>query len=266
VSAPASGRSRRAATALPLALAGLVGAQARVARRRGYLPRDPGYRVDGIVAGSSRATARRPLRLAVVGDSTVAGVGSPTVDTALPVLIATRLADRLGRAVRVDGFGVAGAETLDVAITQLPAAARVRPDVLVAVCGANDVIHATAPWRLRRDVGELAARAWELVGCTPVLGGIPLFQGVAALPRPLREVVVAYARVQRDVQRRAARAAELPLVEIASEASPRFAGVPASMSADRFHPAPVGYGFWADAIAPVAAAMAPTDLIGQPQP
>lgn len=244
---------RRLARGLPLALLGLVGAQARVARRRAYLPRDPGYRVDGVLVGPAASARQRPLRLAVVGDSTVAGVGAPTVERSLPVLVGRRLGALLDRPVRVDGFGVAGAETLDVTVTQLPAAARARPDVLVAVCGANDVIHGTPPWRLRRDVADLAAESRRLTGSTPVLAGIPLFQGVAALPRPLREVVVAFARVQRDVQRRAAQHAGLPLVEIARDASPRFAGVPASMSVDRFHPAPVGYGFWADAIAPVAA-------------
>lgn len=38
-------------------------------------------------------------------------------------------------------------------------------------------------------------------------------------------------------------------VDLAAEASPRFAGVPEATSSDGFHPSPIGYGFWADAIA-----------------
>jgi lysophospholipase L1-like esterase len=39
-------------------------------------------------------------------------------------------------------------------------------------------------------------------------------------------------------------------VDLAAEASPRFLGVPEATSSDGFHPSPVGYGFWADALAP----------------
>jgi lysophospholipase L1-like esterase len=39
-------------------------------------------------------------------------------------------------------------------------------------------------------------------------------------------------------------------VDLAEQASPRFLGVPEATSPDGFHPSPVGYGFWADALAP----------------
>ncbi|MBA3586444.1 MAG: SGNH/GDSL hydrolase family protein, partial [Chloroflexi bacterium] len=36
--------------------------------------------------------------------------------------------------------------------------------------------------------------------------------------------------------------------------SPRFEGRPEATSSDGFHPSPIGYGFWADAIAPAVVA------------
>ena len=62
------------------------------------------------------------LELAVLGDSTVAGVGSPTEAETLAVLVAQRVADALGRPVHVVGHGVSGARTATVGV-QLDAVA-----------------------------------------------------------------------------------------------------------------------------------------------
>lgn len=242
-----SGRGRWLWVAMvPLGAGAVLAAQAAVTLGREYLPVDPGYRVEGVEVGEGG----QPLRLAMVGDSTVAGVGSPEAASSLPVLIARRVADELDRAVIVDGHGVSGAVTRDVVEDQL---GRIDADVdvVVAVVGSNDVTHLSSPWRLRRDVADLARVVDQRLAAPLVLAGIPRFDGAEALARPLRDVVGGYARVLRGAQREAAAQAGVELVEIAREASPRFEGVPESMSADGFHPSPVGYGFWADAIAPV---------------
>lgn len=242
-----SRRGRWVAVAIvPLGAGALLGAQIAVTLGREYLPVEPGYRVERVEVGDGGP----PLRLAVVGDSTVAGVGAPEAASSLPVLIARRVADGLDRAVVVDGHGVSGAVTRDVVEGQL-GEVDADVDVVVAVVGSNDVTHLTSPWRLRRDVAALARAVDQRLEAPLVLAGIPRFAGAEALPRPLRDVVGGYARVLRDAQREAAGQANVELVEIAREASPRFQGLPESMSADGFHPSPIGYGFWADAIAPV---------------
>jgi lysophospholipase L1-like esterase len=43
-------------------------------------------------------------------------------------------------------------------------------------------------------------------------------------------------------------------VDLAAEASPRFLDTPEATSSDGFHPSPIGYGFWADALAPAVTA------------
>lgn len=235
---------------VPLGAAAVLGGQIATARGREYLPREPGYGIDDVEVGDGGD----PLRLAVVGDSTVAGVGSPDRASSLPVLIARRLADDLGRTVIVDGHGVSGAVTRDVVDEQV-GDVDADVDVVVAVVGSNDVTHLSLPWRLRRDVTALARGVEQRIGAPLVLAGIPRFDGAEALPRPLRDVVARYARVLRGVQRAAAEEAGIGFVEIARDASPRFEGVPGSMSGDGFHPSPVGYGFWADAIAPVTVAV-----------
>lgn len=237
---------RRAAAGLlaaaPLLLLALLVAQAVMARGRDY-PFEAFQRIEA-VARPAAGSGAAPLRMAMLGDSTVAGVGVGREHESLPVLTAERVAAALGRPVQVMGYGVSGAETgevLGMRGEDLDAF-----DVVVVVVGSNDVTHVTPPWRLRRHTRALLAGLPKPV----VLGGIPLFGGATAIDRPLRDVVRWYAGVLRRVQADVAgEFDEVVFVNIAEQASPRFRGVPEAMSTDGFHPAAVGYGFWADALA-----------------
>ena len=221
-----------------LVVVGVLAAEAVVARRRDY-PFEAYERISHRAGGEGV-----PLRVAMLGDSTVAGVGAPTVEGTLPAQTAERVAAALGRPVVVDGFGVSGARTSEILGAQGEDLEDY--DVVVVVTGSNDVTHLTPPWVLRRHTATLLDGLPKPV----VLGGIPLFGGATALPRPLRDLVRAYATVLRDVQLDVTAGREdVTFVNIAVEASPRFRGVPGAMSVDGFHPAPTGYGFWADALA-----------------
>lgn len=240
---------------VPLAAAALLGAQVYIAANT---ERPDVHLAEDITATVGDGGA--PVRLVVLGDSTAAGVGALTVAGSLPVLVAERVADTLDRPVDVLGHGVSGARTQDVRADQIPLLAAIDghdPDVVVVAVGSNDVTHLTPPWTLRERSAALLAEAADAAGGAPVvLAGIPQFRGVGAIPQPLRSIVVAYAGPLRDAQRAAVAearrgGADVRFVDIAREASPRFAGVPEAMSADEYHPSAVGYGFWADAIAPI---------------
>jgi lysophospholipase L1-like esterase len=116
--------------------------------------------------------------------------------------------------------------------------------------GANDATHAT-PWpRLRTDAESMLRRAREHAPVV-VLVGTPRFHANEIIPEPLRTMVDRYAGLLRGEQRAAVAAVDgARFVDLAAEASPRFLGRPEATSVDGFHPSPVGYGFWADAIAP----------------
>lgn len=237
------GAGLAAAVGLPLLAVAVLGVEAVLAMRGDYLEPPTSMITGSVEPARPRSTV--PLRLAVLGDSTVAGTGVDTVENSVPIQIAERVADALGRPVEVEGLGVSGARTGDLLETQ---ALRVADaDVVVVVIGSNDVTHVTPPWRLRR---ETAALLDALAPTSVVLGGIPLFGSADALAEPLRTVVGWYANPLRNIQREVAAAREhVTFVNIAREASPRFRGVPEAMSEDGFHPAAVGYGFWADALA-----------------
>jgi lysophospholipase L1-like esterase len=229
----------------------LVVGEIVAARGRDYLVDVP-FTVERTVG--STTDGQRPVQLRVLGDSTAAGVGTDRAREALPSLLAERVARRTGRAVSVVGHGRSGARTGDLIDGQIPFVREA--DVVVVVIGSNDVIHVTDPWAMRRHTVELLDEA-TAAGAPVVLGGIPRFYGVGALAEPLRSLVDGYAAVLRDVQRDVADAyGQVTFVDIAALASPRFLGVPESMSSDEFHPSTVGYGFWADALAPAVVSAA----------
>ena len=229
------------------ALVALIGVELLLLSRREYLPSDPGYVVDARVEPPAGATGD-PVRMAVLGDSTVAGVGAPTEAESLPVLIADRVAAATGRVVEVTGFGIPGARTGTLTSEQLPMVGD-GYDVLVLVIGSNDATHATFWPTLGRQTTEMLDQATAL-GAPVILAGTPRFSGTEIIPEPLRTMVDRYSGVLRQEQRAAAASAGVRFVDLAVEASPRFEGVPEATSSDGFHPSPIGYGFWADAIAP----------------
>jgi lysophospholipase L1-like esterase len=244
------------AVGAPVAFVILIAVQALLAVRIEDPLDNPEYVVDATVGPQGDEP---PLRLAVLGDSTVAGLGAPTMEEALPVQVAERVASALDRRVAVMGYGVSGARTADLHEGQLPDVGGFAPDVVVIVIGSNDATHLTPTWTMRAELDALLVAVAEELGAPVVLGGVPLFGEATALARPLRDVVGLYAAILRPVQRSVADEHGATFVDIARDASPRFVGVADAMSRDGFHPAPTGYGFWADAIAPaVIDALEPT--------
>jgi len=244
-------RGRVAALALlgALALTALVLAvEIVLAVNAEYLPTEPALMIDRRVGPPGIGS---PLRLAVLGDSTAAGVGAAGIGQSLPVQVAERVAAERGQPVEVVGFGVSGARMADVATEQARLLDERAFDVVLVVVGSNDATHATPPWDVEEQAVAVLRAVRQASGAPVVLGGVPEFTTVPALAQPLRWVVGRYAGVVREGQRRAVAAVDgASFVDIAAEASPRFLGVPESMSSDGFHPSAVGYGFWADALAP----------------
>lgn len=225
----------------------VIGIELLLLSRRDFLPGDPGFVIDARL--TPPGASGEPLRIAVLGDSTVAGVGAASEAESLPVLIGERVAVALGRPVQVVGFGVSGARTASLADAQLP---RVEAgfDAIVIVIGANDATHATYWPALREQTATMLERARRTGGAV-ILAGTPRFNGTQAIPEPLRTFVDRYSSLLRVQQREAAETVGgVRFVDLAAEASPRFAGVPEATSSDGFHPSSIGYGFWADAIAP----------------
>ncbi|WP_414936231.1 SGNH/GDSL hydrolase family protein [Amycolatopsis sp. cmx-11-51] len=215
---------------------------AQAVRVRRTTPRLPGATgpASGLVRGEGR-----PLRLAVLGESTVDGVGAATHAEALTGRLADELA-RDGRAVAWQAVGRTGANARVVREDLLPL---LEPaDLVVIALGVNDTIELHSAARYRRDLLDLLVALRRRAGSVPVvLAGVPPMGRFPGLPRPLRDVLGA-----RSGALDAAAAGLGLLPGVVHVPMPAAMLDPATFAEDRFHPGPEGYRRWAEQLADVS--------------
>lgn len=227
-------------------LALVLAVEVWLALRRDYLPTDDPLELDGLFGPPDGP----PLHLVVLGDSTAAGIGVDDAADAYPTLLARRLAAATGSRVELSALGVAGARVDDVVTEQAPAAAASDPDLVFVGIGANDVTHLTSLHDVRSGMEE-ALRILKRTDATVVVAGAP-HMGAQAWHQPLRYLAYARGNQVTAAIEEVALANGVSVVELANETGPFFAEDPeAHFSDDEFHPGPLGYRRWADAIFPV---------------
>ena len=186
-----------------------------------------------------------PLRLLVIGESTVAGVGAPDHANGLTGQIAAALATRTGRTVHWHAVGKIGA-TAHVARTRLvPEVPKASVDIIVLALGVNDVLRFHAPGRWTRDLRQLIADLRGRVGAAPVvLASVPPMGRFPAFPQPLRGVLgLRAAALDRAAQRC------VPTLIRVAHSPARLDAAGGMLGTDRFHPSIRGYRRWGSQIA-----------------
>jgi lysophospholipase L1-like esterase len=143
-----------------VALLPLVALQGAVTRRRvPCLP--PVQPCHGVVPGRGS-----PIRMVVIGESTVAGVGLAHGDETVAATTARALARHTRRPVAWHGHGLSGATVSEAAERLLPQIAAEPADLLVIAFGVNDTIAYRPPSAFADDLAALvtAARAhmWRI--------------------------------------------------------------------------------------------------------
>ncbi|GMU54273.1 MAG: SGNH hydrolase [Candidatus Xenobia bacterium] len=183
----------------------------------------------------------RPLRLGLLGDSIIAGVGVGSQAEGLSGRLAWHLARATSRPVEWRCVGLNGARARELLELELPS--DFQPDLVVVSAGVNDVLRLTSKNAFRRHLETLGER-W---GRQPkVLAGIPDFTCFPSLPRPLKDVMAWRSRTLVNEARRLGSGWTVhgllrPLR--AEEFSP-----------DLFHPGPRGCDAWARELAEVVSA------------
>ena len=245
-----------------------VGQIVLLSRRFGTTPVPAQVDVMVVPSGGAPISAA-VVELAAFGDSGMAGVGVDQVEDCLPVQLAHRVADSMGRPVHVVGYARSGAVTRDVLTRQVPRVRR-QPDVSVLLVGTNDVIGITNPATLTHSYRALLDALVSL-GAPVVMSSLPKFRAMRLVPHPLIDAVSGYGALVGVVQRRAA--APRPLVhfvDVVGGVGSEFVHDQSLMSADSFHPSAAGYGRIADALAPVVlSVLEASEPLGQqcgPQP
>lgn len=235
-----------AVTGLSGAMYGLLFEQSRQARRIIGKPHGQPLRADGVhlpdgtgPVPPSDPAAAGALRLAVIGDSSAAGLGVEDPGQLPGVLIASGLAEESRRPVRLDTYAVSGAKSRDLA-PQVELAMANRPDLALIMIGANDVTGRILPQESARLLSE-AIRQLRAAGVTVVVGTCPDLGAVTAIPQPLRTLARTWGLAIARRQRAAALAAGAHPVPLADLLAAEFLTRTDYFSVDRFHPSAAGY-------------------------
>jgi lysophospholipase L1-like esterase len=239
---------------LGAAATGLLFGEAQLAKWTIKVPDGPVPDCDGDYGTQFAADGVAPLTVAVLGDSTAAGMGAELPRQTPGALLANGLADILRRPVRLHCFAVVGALTSDL-YPQLNQALELQPDVAVVLVGANDVTHVVRPpvsvRHLSRVVGQLAA-----AGSRVVVGTCPDLGTIRPIRQPLRWVCRRWSRELAAAQTIATVEAGGRTVSLGDLLGPEFLAAPEELfSADHFHPSPAGYAKATAALLPTVASV-----------
>ncbi len=210
-----------------------------------------------------------PVRLAVLGDSAAAGVGTSSHRDALAGTLAAAVAAETGRAVSWRAVARSGATSQ--AVRELVPGlvdGDWRPDVVVVSVGVNDLkgLRPLRAWD--RDVAALLAAIDQTTGdqttgdqttgdqttggAAVIVCAMAPVSRFPALPQPMRAVMALRAIAMDHTLRRLAGSRHV-------RADPAIIG-PGFFAADGFHPSGQGYRAWAgDLAGPVTAALAARD-------
>lgn len=239
------GKLTKAVAVVVALFAAVLGVEIYLAYSREYLPTAPALQLGGTFGPPDG----RPLKFAVLGDSTAAGLGAGSPRHAYATVLAERLGER-GWRVDLTAYGESGARVKDVATEQAPAVVGTRPDLVFIGIGANDSTHLTPLADVERSMAE-ALDVVEDTGAVIVVAGPPDMRADAWL-EPLRSIVGWRGRQVAERIEEVAEERDVPVVQLAEEAGPFFAAHPdEAYASDMFHPGPGGYRAWADAIFPV---------------
>ncbi|MBC9249660.1 lysophospholipase [Pseudomonas alcaligenes] len=224
---------------LTLALLPLALPQALWVRRTALRLPPAGGDIHGLAGGEFAGT---PLRLLVLGESTVAGVGVELLEAALAGQLAQALSQRLQRPVAWRAHGENGITAGEACERLLPAALAEPADLALLVFGVNDTTHLSSLGGWARAVAELA-RALGGQGARVVCSGVPPIQHFSALPWLLRKLLGLRAGLMDARLRQVCAGVGADYQALELEFAAEY------LAADGYHPSALGYRVWAEGLA-----------------
>jgi len=244
-------------TVLTGASIGLVVAEAKLARKAIGRAEAIPPRADGLFGAHLAWAAERPLRFAVLGDSTAAGYGVELPEETPGSLLAGALVAHTGRPVLLTNQARVGARSDRLAeqVDEVLADEENLPQLAAIMIGANDITH-------RAPIAEAAAALGEAVerlraaGCEVVVGTCPDLGTIRPVQPPLRWLARHWSRKLALLQSQAVTAAGGCSVPIGALLGPEFASRAELFGPDRFHPSAEGYATAVAALLPTLASAA----------
>ncbi|GAA1577086.1 MULTISPECIES: SGNH/GDSL hydrolase family protein [Streptomyces] len=241
-----------------VAAVGLVLAEVQFAKRTvgSGLPDPP--RADGLYGGDFCGSGPDPgpLRLAMMGDSTAAGLGVHRARQTPGALLASGLAAVAERPVELRNVALSGAmsDDLDRQAGLLLDGDAPPPDICVIMIGANDVTRRMPPTQSVRHLTS-AVRRLRLAGTEVVVGTCPDLGTIEPVYQPLRWLARRVSRQLAAAQTIGAVSLGARTISMGDLLGPEFAANPREMfGPDSYHPSSEGYATAAMAILPTVCA------------
>jgi lysophospholipase L1-like esterase len=247
-------------------LAGLAGysvlwSEAKLARRWITPPAASGPHASGRY-GAGAATGR-PLRLAILGDSSGVGLGCQRPAETPGALLAAAISES-GPGVELDVLAVVGTQSADLDV-QVTRALLHPPQVAVVMIGANDVTHLVSPESAATDLYRAVVRL-RADNVRVVVGTCPDLAAVRPIAQPLRWVAGSRSRAIAQAQEIAVAAAGGVAVPLGRLLVGEFTRDPTYFCADRYHPSARGYAALMAAMLPAVRAEADRALVPPTRP
>lgn len=181
------------------------------------------------------------LRLLLLGESTVAGVGVERQSEGLAAQLARALAAQ-GGAVAWRALGENGITAAQAAERLLPASLEAPADLVLLVFGVNDCTHFSSR-RVWREGLRRLTEDWQARGAQVIFSAVPPLAHFHALPWLLRRLLGwRAALLDRDLR---ALAAELG----ARHCALNMPFTAQYLASDGYHPSALGYRAWAEGLA-----------------
>lgn len=222
------------AGALILPFAPLLYLQGQLTRRRvGLLPDASGPKSGQTSNGDDT------VEMLAIGESTIAGLGAKTHQTAFAGQFAEQLSSRLGRGVSwtvIGRNGVTAERTIRELVPQIP---NKHFDYILVGLGGNDVMKLSSPRKWRQDMTRLIEILKEKnPGAVIFLSNCPVIKLSPAIPQPINAILWELSKLH-----------DANIKEIVSQTPNVFyyhqpANVPPDFFADGIHPSEIGYAEW----------------------
>lgn len=226
------------ASAIILPFSPLLYLQGQYTRKKiGLLPEAAGDKTG--VAGEGEET----VELLVIGESTVAGLGAKTHETALAGQFAKRLSARIGKAVRWTAIGMNGVTAKRTIEQLLPLVPDKAFDYILIGLGGNDVLKLSSPRKWRRTMTELIRRLRERnPNSTIFMTNCAAIHTSPVLPQPIKFLLSRLSKMHN------ANAIEFTAAMDRVFYYHQPSSVPEGFFADGIHPSEFGYSIWSESM------------------
>ena len=185
----------------------------------------------------------RVVKLLAIGESTVAGVGARTHETALTGQFARHLSRKIGKTVEwfvVGRSGITAGETIRELVPQIP---DTQFEYIMVGLGGNDVLRLSSPQKWRRDMTRLLEILKEKNPSAKIfITNAPAIRLSPVLPQPIKFILGHLSALHDKNSREFTR--EMENVFYFHQPTE----VIEDFFADGIHPSEKGYDVWSEAI------------------